>query len=329
MNFPILVVGTYVQDLAFRCERAPQSGESVVGTFTTAAGGKGFNQAVAAHRAGVPTRFIGGVGRDGFAENARAFCREIGLRAHWIEKPRHATAAAAVVLDRVGQNRIVVALGAGAQLRPRDVDAAAIRAARVVVCQHETDPVVNAHVFRLARRAGVTTLLNPAPMRSGISAAMLADVDVLTPNETEFAALVCALVPGRKKFTVNRLAGLHSAALHALCRQLPVPTVIVTLGARGVLVSQPHGHVFLCAHKVRVVDTTGAGDAFNGGFAAGLVKFNHDVVAAARFGNTVAALSVTRPGAAPAMPTAREIARFTRKQRVKLASASTAFSTQT
>ncbi len=314
MKTPILIVGTYVQDLAFRCERHPALGESVLGTLVPAAGGKGFNQAVAAHRAGVPAGFVGAVGRDAFADNARAFCREAGLHARLVEKRGHATAAAAVLLDHAGQNCIVVALGAGARLRPGDIDAATVRAARVVVGQHETSPAVNAHLFRLARRAGVTTVLNPAPMRTDFTAAQLADVDVVTPNETEFAALVRALVHGQKKFSADKLASLAPAALHALCRRLGVPTVIVTLGARGVFVSQPAGHIFIRAHKVCVVDTTGAGDAFTGGLAAGLVKFSGDVAAAAHFGNVVAALAVTRAGAAPAMPTARAIARFRRQE---------------
>jgi ribokinase len=318
MKASVLVVGTYVQDLAFRCEHAPAAGESVVGTLTLAAGGKGFNQAVAAQRTGVPAMFVGAVGRDAFAGNARAFCRAVGLRARLVAKPGHATAAAAVVLDRTGQNRIVVALGAGARLRPADVPAAALQSARVVVCQHEANPAVNAYVLHAARRAGATTLLNPAPMRADLSARDLRDVDVLTPNETEFAALVRALVPGRETFTAEKLTLLDPAALHALCRRLGVPAVIVTLGARGVFVSQAAGHAFIRAHKIRVVDTTGAGDAFNGGLAAGLVKFSGDLVAAARFGNAVAALSVMRPGAAPAMPTAREIARFLRRERVHL-----------
>ncbi len=314
MNPPVLVVGTYVQDLAFRCDHLPTQGESVLGTLAPAAGGKGFNQAVAAHRAGVPAVFVGAVGRDAFADNARAFGRAIGLQVQLVEKRGHATAAAAVLLDRTGQNQIVVAPGAGARLRPADLDAAAIRAARVVVCQHETGPAVNAHVFRLARRAGVTTVLNPAPMRADFTADALAQVDVLTPNETEFTALVRALIPRQQGFTAEKLTRLAPAALHALCRRLGVPVVIVTLGARGAFVSQTAGHTFIRAHRVRVTDTTGAGDAFNGGFAAGLVKFNGDVIAAARFGNAIAALSVTRPGAAPAMPTAREIARFLRRE---------------
>ncbi len=317
MNPRVLVVGSFVQDLSFRCERFPAPGESVVGVFADGPGGKGLNQAVAATRAGVPAGFIGAVGRDAFGAGARVFCRAAGIRARFLTKPGHATAAATVLVNRAGQNQIVVALGASARLHPRDVPAAAVRGARVVVCQHEANLEINAHVFHLARRAGATTVLNPAPMRPDLTPALLANVDVLIPNETEFAALVNQR-GGARRFTVARLHALAPAALQALCRTLGVPTVIVTLGKKGVFVSQPAGATFLPAHRVRAVDTTGAGDAFVGGFAAGLVKFSGDVLAAARFGNAVAALSVTKAGTAPAMPTQREIAAFLKVERVDL-----------
>jgi ribokinase len=307
----VVVVGTYVQDLSFRCADFPRPGESRIGGFTTAPGGKGFNQAVASHRAGVAARFIGAVGRDAFAGEAKKFCRNEKLPARLVAKPGHATAAAAVLVNAAGQNQIVVALGAGAGLRPADLGPAPFRHAKVVVCQHETTPALNLRVFRAARRAGAVTVLNPAPMRADFDPAILALTDVFIPNETEFAAVVGRLpATGRKNFTVEKLHALAPGALHALCRTFGVPTVIVTLGGQGCFVSQPDGHVAIAAHRVKAVDTTGAGDAFVGGFAAGLVKFGGDWLAAARFGNAVAALSVTRPGAAPAMPSAREIARF-------------------
>jgi ribokinase len=318
MSPAVLVVGTYVQDLIFRCDRIPSLGESVVGAFATGPGGKGFNQAVAATRAGVPTGFIGAVGRDAFAAGARQFCRTVGLRALFVEKPGHATAAAAVLLNRAGQNQIVVGLGAGARLRPADVDLAMVRSARVLLCQHEVAPAVNAHVLRAAHRAGVTTILNPAPMRPDFIAAMLRHVDVITPNETEFAALANRLFPGGTKFSAARLQALSPTALHAACRRLGVATVIVTLGGQGVLVSQAEGFTRIPGHRVKVVDTTGAGDAFAGGLAAGLVEFDGDLVAAARYGNAIAALKVTKPGAAPAMPSREEIARFLRRKRIDL-----------
>lgn len=312
---PVVVVGSFVQDLTFFCPRFPAPGQTTVGTFVTGPGGKGSNQAIAAGRTGVPTRFIGAVGADAFATEAAKFYAAEGITAHFIPKPRHATGTAGILVNADGQNEIVVALGASAQIRPGDIDPAWIRGARVVVCQHEATLRINAHVFRFARRAGVTTVLNPAPMRDDFDPAILRHTDVLIPNETEFTALAAQLGFGGRRFDEAALARLPAAKLHALCRKFTVPVVIVTLGHRGCLVSQAGGFTLLPACTgIKVVDTTGAGDAFCGGFAAGLVKFAGDVTAAAAFANAVAALSVTRRGTAPAMPRAAAIARFRRRQ---------------
>jgi len=323
MKPQVVVVGSFVQDLSFSCERFPAPGETIVGRFSTGPGGKGSNQAVAAGRTGVPTCFIGAVGRDSFAEDARKFYKLEGIGAHFVPRPPHATATASIVVNRSGQNQIVVALGASAHLRPGDIPAALVREARVAVCQHEANLPINTHVFRLARRAGATTILNPAPMRPDFDRAILALTDVLIPNETEFVS-IARLLPAtsalvREKpyinfgdFTEATLPALASDDLQRLCRALGVPTVIVTLGSRGCFVSLDAGGTFVPSHSVEAVDTTGAGDAFVGGFAAGLVKFRGDVVSAARFANAIAALSVTKPGTAPSMPRKGEIARFLR-----------------
>ncbi len=314
MKPQVVVVGSFVQDLTWKCAAFPAPGETVVGTFVTGPGGKGSNQAVAAGRTGVPTLFVGAVGRDAFARDARIFYRTEGIAARFVEKPPHATGTAGILVNAHGQNEIIVALGANAALRPADVPAVALRAARVVVTQHETDLRTVAAVLRTARRAGVITIHNPAPMRTDFDPALLKHVDILIPNESEFAALMALWkIPLAKKLTASAVAALPSERLHALCRTLGVPTMIVTLGARGVLVSQSSGATLIPSHKVNVVDTTGAGDAFCGGFAAGLVKFNGDILAAAHFGNAVAALSVTKFGTAPSMPTAREIAAFLKR----------------
>jgi len=319
------VVGSYVQDLAFSCERFPAPGETVVSRFAAGPGGKGSNQAVAAHRAGASVLFIGAVGRDAFAAAAKKFYRAEGLRAHLVEKPHHATGAASILVDRAGQNQVSVALGASAQLRPSEIDPALIHGARVVICQNEANDAVTAHAFRLARRAGALAVLNPAPMRSDFDLALLAAADVLIPNETEFIALAnrtpatagllrtatCAPLAAR---TETALQALEAGNLHRLCRTLGVRTVIVTLGSRGAFVSRESAGEFIPAHRVKAVDTTGAGDAFVGGFAAGLVKFDGDILRAARFGNAAAALAVTKPGTAQAMPTEREMRRFLRRQ---------------
>ena len=305
MKPAVVVVGSFNQDLTWRCAEFPAPGETIVGTFTTGPGGKGSNQAVAAARAGAATAFVGAFGDDAFGRDAQKFLRAEGIAVHAVRK-KFPTGNAAIFVDSRGQNQIVVALGANAALAPRDVPAALLRTARVVVCQHETNLPLNTAVLRVARRAGATTVLNPAPMRADFDARVLAYTDVLIPNETECVALLRR--PGLDEAALRTLA---PEALHTLCRTLDVPTVIVTLGARGCLVSEPARFTFVPAHTaLKVVDTTGAGDAFVGGFAAGLVRFAGDRLAAARFANTVAALSVTKFGTAPSMPTLRAIERL-------------------
>jgi len=203
MKPQVVVVGSFVQDLAFSCDRFPAPGETVVGRFASGPGGKGSNQAVAAGRAGVAACFVGAVGGDVFAEEARRFYRAEGIAARFIARPPHATATASIVVNRSGQNQIVVALGASAHIRPRDVPASLFRHARVAVCQHEANFPINAHVFGLARRAGATTVLNPAPMRPDFDCGILGLTDVLIPNETEFVA-IARLVPATARLVRER-----------------------------------------------------------------------------------------------------------------------------
>ena len=312
MKPQVVVVGSFVQDLTWQCAEFPRAGETVIGRFATGPGGKGSNQAVAAGRAGAATLFIGAVGRDVFADAARKFYAAEGIAACFVEKPAHATATAAILVNASAQNEIVVALGASAHLEPGEVDPALIQGAKVVICQHEASLAINAHVFQLARAAGATTVLNPAPMRPDFDAGILRLVDVLIPNETEFVALLNRPGTGAP-LTESALPGLPPEQLHRLCRTLGVRTVIVTLGPRGCFVSEPERYTAIPAHTgLKVADTTGAGDAFVGGFAAGVVQSGGDAVAAARHGNAVAALSVTKFGTAPSMPTKAEIERFMR-----------------
>ena len=316
MNPQVVVVGSYVQDLTWRCAEFPQAGETVIGRFVTGPGGKGSNQAIAAGRAGAATLFVGAVGRDVFADAAEKFYAVEGIAARFVSKPDHATGTAAILVNEAAQNEIVVALGASEFIEPGDLDPVSIREAKVVVCQHEANLAINAYVFSLARETGVTTVLNPAPMRPDFDSAILTLVDVLIPNETEFVALINRRDVATDQFPKSILVEtdlpkLSQEEFHRLCRILGVPTVIVTLGKRGCFVSQTDRHTSIAARTgIVAVDTTGAGDAFVGGFAAGLVKFGGDQVAAAHHGNTVAALSVTKFGTAPSMPTKAEIHDF-------------------
>jgi ribokinase len=312
----VVVVGSYVQDLTWRCGAFPAAGQTTLGTFATGPGGKGSNQAVAAGRAGAATLFVGAVGADAFAAVAEAFYRENGIAARFVRKPRHATGTAAILVNKEGQNEIVVALGANGALARADLPPEIFAGAKVLVTQLETSLAAVAHALRAGRRAGAITVLNPAPMRTDFDPALLKLADVLIPNETEFVALVNQLAPAPgaaasdSVYTEAQLAAEPPARTHARARALGVPTVIVTLGKRGCLLSQVGGFSLIAGHRVEAIDTTGAGDAFVGGFAAGLVEHGGDVAAAARLGQAVAALSVTKPGTAPAMPWRREVLKF-------------------
>ncbi|MDF3057840.1 MAG: ribokinase [Rariglobus sp.] len=316
MKPQVVVVGSFVQDLTWNCLAFPAAGETVIGTFASGPGGKGSNQAVAAGRAGAATLFIGAVGRDTFAAGARAFYKAEKIAARFVEKPGHATGTAAILVNTSGQNEIVVALGANARLSPADLDPKFFANAKVVVTQLESGLAAAAFALKTARAAGAVAVLNPAPMRADFKPSLLGHADILIPNEAEFTALVNLLpATGRTDFTEAALATLSDEAIHALARTFGPPVVIVTLGKRGCLVSQKSGYTFISSHRVKAIDTTGAGDAFVGGFSAGLVRFKGDLVAAARFGTAVAALSVTRRGTAPAMPRKREIEAFLKKTR--------------
>jgi ribokinase len=321
----VVVVGSFIQDLAFFVAEFPRPGETVLGDFRPGPGGKGFNQAVAATRAGAATLFIGAIGRDAFGAGARKFAHAEGVRTHFVEKKKEPTGAAGITINAAGQNEIVVAPGANLVLHKQDVPLGPLQEAQVVVCQCESDLRTVAHVLKVARRAGAVTVFNPAPMRADFDFGLLRHTEVLIPNETEFFALVRGLPAAaallrtaayreKGELTEENFTTLKADALHRLCRTLNVPIVIITLGAKGCFVSQPDVYTRIQAHDVDAVDSTGAGDAFVGGFASGLVRFNRNVFEAAHFANAVAALAVTQPGTATAMPTAREISRFLRKR---------------
>ena len=303
-----------MQDMTFSCAEFPRPGQTIMARLAMGQGGKGSNQAIACGRTGVPTVFVGAMGRDPFAQRVRAFYRRENIGCRLALKSGQSTGTAMILINQQGQNEIVIEPGANAELMPEDVPPALFRHAEVVVTQLEANLATTAHVLRRARLAKLTTILNPAPMRSDFDPGLLDHVDVLIPNESEFVSLVRRLPQlDRGDFDEAGLHGLGGDELHGLCRQFGVGTLIVTLGSKGCFVSEPGGHRFIPAHGgIKVVDTTGAGDAFCGGFAAGLVRHGGDVAAAARLGTAVAALSITKAGAADAMPTRNELRRFLR-----------------
>lgn len=318
MSGRVLVVGSYNQDLVWEVDALPAPGETRAGlAFRSGPGGKGFNQAVAAARAGASTTFIGALGDDALAAVARALARTEGLDARFDTIPDTATGTAGILVDRAGRNSIVVALGANARLSVAHVEAQAdaFRDAAVVLAPLESPLDAVRAAMRRGRAAGARTMLNPAPVHADLDAASLADVDLLTPNETEMAALLAQWADVH--VDAARLRDLRDADLAALCARLPVDAVVVTLGEAGAFVASgaraaPSPAARVSAAAVRAIDTTGAGDAFNGALAAAwAIRPHTDVADLLHYAVRFAGLSTERRGAAAAMPTRAEVeARF-------------------
>jgi ribokinase len=297
----ITVLGSFVADLAFRTHKAPAWGETVLGSaFALGPGGKGSNQAVAAARLGGKVSFISKLGRDAFADLARQTYKKEGIDTQFVfETTEHATGGAAIIVDEVkGENAIVVFPGACFHVTPAEIDQARPRIAEsaVFLTQLELQIPAVEHGLRVAHGLGVTTILNPAPGLP-LPPGIFALCDYVTPNETEAALLTGLLVSNIKDANRAAQALLDRGARNA----------VVTVGAQGALVKNANLTKHVPAVDAGpVVETTGAGDAFNGGFAIALAE-GKDIVAATRFGCAVAGISVTRPGTALSMPTRAEV----------------------
>lgn len=296
----ITVMGSFVADVAFRTERLPAWGETFMGSaFKLGPGGKGSNQAVAAARAGAQVSFIGKVGSDPFGELARTTFREEGIDARYLLTSENATGAAAILIDaRSGENSIVVVPGACLDLTPDEVDGMKdlIADSAVFVTQLELALPTVERGLKLASALGVPTILNPAP-GCKLPETIFPCCNYLTPNESETEVLT--------GIRVRDAADAERAAAAFL--GLGVQNVVITLGAQGVFVKNREVKALVPAFDAGpVVETTGAGDAFNGGFAVALAE-GYSLVDAARFGCAVAGLSVTRHGTAPSMPHRAEV----------------------
>ena len=312
----VAVIGSFNVDHVWRCDTLPAPGATIAGKYTFGPGGKGFNQAVATARAGAPTVFVCALGDDAGGALARslAAANGIDLRAQACEEP---TGTAGIYVDAHGRNSIVVGAGANAALTAEFLEQqqATVASAGVLLAQLESPVESVTTALQLARLHGVTTVLNPAPANAGTSTDLLALADIITPNETEFAALLARHLGERVE--ADQVATLDMQTLHHFCRQLfPHGTVVVTLGATGIFVSHAetvlHGdaraNYRAPAEAANVVDTTGAGDAFNGALAASLAT---DPTAAfsqhVRFASRYAALSTEHLGAAMAMPALADV----------------------
>jgi ribokinase len=297
---PIVILGIFVADTAYRAERQPKMGETILGTsFVLGPGGKGSNQSVAAAMAGGKTHFITRLGADAFADIARATWAKAGVQPEVkIDAESYTGAAYIFIENATGNNAIIVSPGAAGRVSPQDVEekAALIQSASVFVTQLEQPIPAAKRGLEIARAAGVTTILNPAPAAS-LGDDILALCDYVTPNETEAEALT--------GLPVTSVADAEIAADALLARG--VGAVVITLGDKGALYRDRTRSVHVPVISAgKVVETTGAGDAFNGGFAVALSE-GRDVIEAVRFGCATAGISVTRAGTAPSMPARAEI----------------------
>ena len=295
----IVVVGSSNTDMVVKSERIPRGGETVLGSdFIMNPGGKGANQAVCAAKLGAQVALVAHIGDDMFGESSLANFAGVGIDTRFIIKDDAAPSGIALItVDANAENAIVVAAGANYRLSPAEVDAAAdvITSADVMLLQLEIPQDTVEHAIKVANRAGVRVVLNPAPIRS-MSRDMLSLVDVLTPNQHEASELI-----GRPGEGEDLDAPTAAQAL----MEMGAEEVVITLGSRGAFAASRDTCDYIEPVKVNPVDTTAAGDAFTAALACALAE-GQELLEAAKFANRVAAIVVTRFGAQVSLPT-REV----------------------
>lgn len=294
----IVVVGSSNTDMVAKTERMPMPGETVFGEFVMAPGGKGANQAVAAARLGTEVTFIARIGNDVFGDLSFSNFEREGIRTDFIIRDSSTHSGVALIfVDAKGENSIVVAPGANGRLAPEDVDRAqeALAKSKVLLLQLEIPLETVFHAASIAEKHDVKIILTPAPVRQ-LPTELLRLVDVLVPNETEAAALL--------NLPSECLIDNPQAAAGLL--DLGVASAVVTLGSRGALIVTREGNQLVPAIPVKAVDTTAAGDAFTGALSVALAR-GENMRKAVEFAVAAAAVSVTRMGAQPSLPTESEV----------------------
>jgi len=302
----VTVIGSYVTDLMIKAPHLPAPGETVLGgPFQMGPGGKGGNQAAAAAKSGSSVTFVTKIGMDVFGQEAIRYLEREGIDIRYVQRSEtEATGAALIAVDRDGENNIVITPGACGTISHTEIEKAdeAIRSADIVMLQLEINFEAIEAALRKAVHYGVPLLLNPAPY-TAFPAEWLQHVTYVTPNETEAYGLT--------GITIVDEASAQQAAdkLH----KKGVQVVIVTLGKKGVFLSEAQGRGrHIKGFSVETIDTTGAGDAFNGGFAHA-VSSGMGIEEAVQFGQAAAALSVMKEGTAVSMPAIKEIKAFLNK----------------
>lgn len=303
MQADIVIVGSLNMDLVIRARRMPRPGETLAGHgFATVPGGKGANQAVAAARLGATVSMVGCVGSDAYGDRLREALLAEAIDCQALIALDHvSTGVASIVVDERGQNAILIVAGANGELTPQVLEHydALLCSARIVICQLEVPLPTVRHTLARARQLGKTVILNPAPAAAPLPGDWYPLIDYLIPNESEAQALT--------GLAVNSPEAARQVA--CVLRASGARNVILTLGERGVVHASAQGCEHCPAPVVQALDSTAAGDTFVGGFAAALAA-GRDEADAIRFAQQAAALSVTRAGAQPSIPTFSEVQDF-------------------
>jgi ribokinase len=297
-NRPVVVVGSVNIDLVANAERIPLEGETVTGRdFQIHPGGKGANQAVAVARLGYPVSMIGRLGDDAFGAQLRTHLTNAGVNLDGVMTTPGTSGVAVIVVGQNGENCIVITPGANALLTPKDLDThiEIIRSAGVVLTQLEIPIQTVQHLAKICVRENIPLILDPAPAQA-LPQHLFEDVQWFTPNETEATFFAGA----------GAEAENDSASMADTLMARGVKGVVLKLGARGAFIASAGLAERLASYPVNAVDTTAAGDAFNGAFATALLM-HRSPLESARFATAAAAVSVTRPGAQPSMPTMSDV----------------------
>ena len=297
----ISILGVFVADLCFIGDRIPSKGQTILGKkHLVGPGGKGSNQAIAAARLNGEVSFITKVGKDSHSEMAFNLYKEAGVKTHSIiQDEKLFTGVAGIMIDKDGNNAINVVSGAAEHLVAEDIDnkIETIKNSKIFLTQMETPDEITIYALKKAKEHKCITILNPAPALK-IDEDIFKIIDFFTPNETE------------AEFYLNKNLKTDKDIKNAANEFLKkgIKNVIITLGEKGIYFANRDENFFLEAYKLKkaVIDTTGAGDAFNGAFAVGLAN-DLDIKDALIFANKVAGISTTRLGAAASMPFAKEL----------------------
>jgi len=298
---PIVVVGSINMDLVAHAQRIPAVGETILGTgFQTNPGGKGANQAVAVARLGYPVHMIGRVGTDAFGTELRTHLESTGVNTSSVIATEGSSGVAVIVVSEKGENSIVVASGANAQVTPHDITSnlGLIQSAGMVLAQLEIPLETVEFLASVCEKENVPFMLDPAPARE-LPPSLIQRVTWFTPNETEAAFYMNPGTPNAEPATIAEALLKNGSS-----------NVILKRGSDGVyLASSTGSHETLPAFSVKVIDTTAAGDAFNGGFAVAFM-LDKSPKESVVFASAVAAISVTRAGAQSSMPSLEEVEAF-------------------